>query len=105
MSYPIDKTFSILLALAEGPATGSEIGQQVSADTLTANYLKNSSLYLTLERMRVTKIIEPSEKTPDSTYKPFQLTQKGWKVLERSIPQLETQLQFARERINAKRYQ
>jgi|GEM_PF-3826703 len=104
MLYPVDKTFSILLALALGPAIGAEIGQQVSADTLAFSYMQPSSLYLLLSRMLKSKLIEYSQSTQLQTSKPLQLTPKGWKALERSIPQLESQLQFARRRINDKRY-
>lgn len=104
MTYSVDKTFSILLALASGPATGSEIGHQVSADTLAANYLQKSSLYLLLKHMTKENLITRIKHIQRPTYQPYRLTPKGWKVLERGVPQLEAQLQFARERINAKRY-
>lgn len=104
MPYPVDKTFSILLALATGPATGAEVGHQVTADTLAANYMKPSSLYFILEKMVEEKLIEHAKKTDESIYKPLCLTPKGWKVLERAVPQLENQLRLTRERIDAKRY-
>ena len=110
MTYPVDKTFSILLALANGPATGSEIGQQVSGDTLAANYLQKSSLYAMLKRLTADRLIEQldfasyTQHTKRQTFRPFHLTQKGWQALERGIPQLEMQLQLTRKRIHAKRY-
>ena len=104
MPHPVDKSFSVLLALAEGPATGAEIGQQILGDTLAANYMQNSSLYLLLKGMTKDKLITHTETGQRPTYKPFRLTPKGWKVLERGIPQLESQLQLTRERINDKRY-
>ena len=104
MSYPVDKTFSILLALASGPATGSEIGQQVSADTLAANYLQKSSLYLLLKRLAKEGLIVRVEPTQISTSQTYHLTRKGWKVLERSVSQLDNQLQFVRSRLDEKRY-
>ena len=104
MLYPVDKKFSILLALAAGQATGAEIGQQVSADTLAFGYLQSSSLYLVLGNLKKAKLIEHTEGTQARVSRPFQLTPTGWKVLERSIPQLDSQLQLVRQRINAKRY-
>ena len=104
MLYPVDKTFSILLALASGQATGAEIGQQVSADTLAFSYMQSSSLYLLLGSMKKMKLIEHNKDAQGQFSKPLQLTPKGWQVLERSIPQLESQLQLARTRINTKRY-
>ena len=104
MHYPVDKTYSILLALAAGRATGAEIGQQVLADTLGSSYMQSSSLYLLLNTMVKSKLIEYSHNTQLQASKPLQLTPQGWKVLERSIPQLEKQLQLVRQRINAKRY-
>jgi DNA-binding PadR family transcriptional regulator len=104
MPYPVDKMFSILLALAVEPASGREIGQKVLADTHASSYMQSSSLNLLLERMRKVMLIEPAEIAPDQADIVFRLTPKGWDVLERGIPQLEHQLQAVRERIDAKRH-
>ena len=63
MSYPIDKSFSILLALANEPAAGSKIGKQISADTLTENYVSKSGLYLLINKLAREKLIIPDKQT------------------------------------------
>jgi DNA-binding PadR family transcriptional regulator len=94
--FPGTTSFLILLALAEGPSSGSDIQSQIIADTV-GRYITKSTLYDDLKRLTADGLVEPV--LIHGAEKIVALTARGRKrfVLEAQL--LQMMAQTARERM------
>jgi len=95
-TLPGSTSFLILLALADGPASGSDIQKQIIADTVGV-YIGTSSLYRALRRLIALGHIEPITDHGRETI--LDLTSKGRKCLARETKLLQIMAVTARERV------
>lgn len=93
--FPGSTSFLILLALAEGPATGATIHVQIVADTM-GGYVKKSTLYDDLKRLISAGYVELV--TAHGSEKVITLTRKGEKRLLQEVKLLQLMATTARER-------
>ena len=84
-------TFAILVALAAGHQTGSEVQSRVISDT-PGSYLRTTSLYTTLHRLEEMNLVESHSKR-------YTLSDKGWQVLRTETQTFESLVKQAKNRI------
>jgi len=86
-------TVAIIVALAAGPKTLSEVQSQIVADTV-GHYVRISSVYAALRRLVETGLLEEKFKT-------YSLTGKGWHKLDVEGRLLQQLVEHTKRRIIA----
>jgi DNA-binding IclR family transcriptional regulator len=89
---------AIMLAVAAGPVSASEITRQAIADSTGLLVLKRSSLFRLLLELAGRGLI--ARHGQDS----YRLTERGWKLLELESHRAGDWSQHAQERLRNKRY-
>src|SRR6266403_2488761 len=90
--YSSPERMSILLALAVGPATGTEIGDRVIGDSLGGLHLQRSSLYRLLHDLSRKEFIQGEPN--------YNLTPKGWRTLEYELKNVEQYYRILKIRLS-----
>jgi DNA-binding PadR family transcriptional regulator len=89
---PISRdVFAILVALAHGEQTGSEIQSRIIGDTVGV-YVRASSIYTALHRLKEIGLVEARSKA-------YRLTDKGWHELKVETRTFEGLVQHSKRRV------
>jgi DNA-binding PadR family transcriptional regulator len=103
MSPLSHERLAILLALAKETQTASTIAGTVLADSVGSVYIKYSSLYYLLaDLMGGDYIVSKRDAYSEVTY--YDLTPKGWRILEHELPRLQAMVQLLQVRLSPRQY-
>lgn len=92
------QVFHILIALADGPAHGYAIMQDVERETGGAMRLGPGTLYGAIRRLRQDELIEELEDSEEEGRRRYRLTAGGRTALAREAARLHRMVQAARSR-------
>jgi DNA-binding PadR family transcriptional regulator len=84
-------SIAILVALADGPKSATELQSQIIADT-TGNYVHLNSILTALKIMKEARVVEEKLRV-------YQLTEQGWHKLDIEARTLQQLAEHAKRRI------